>query len=99
MITLADYLATLELDPPTKLKCAKAIYDFASLGAYLQSCSHSIDALYVLKYIIQHKAKFYMLPRIYGRYRKLRSIEDYQGIRAYCIDKGISPRDLPDKFS
>lgn len=93
-MSLYDALTELELTPRHKALCAQAVYDFVALSSYLQSCSTPTDALYVLKYLLDNNFKHYMITRVYGRYKKLRTAQDYKEIYTYAQDKGASDRSI-----
>lgn len=77
-----------------KAECARAMYDFAALGSYLKDCEASRQVLTLLKYALDMKSKYYMITRIYGRYKVLKTTEDYEDIYAYAAEKGTSSRDI-----
>lgn len=82
------------ITPEDKAKCARAMYDFATLGSYLKDCEASRQVLVLLKYALDMKSKYYMITRIYGRYKVLKTTEDYEDIYAYAADQGTSSRDI-----
>mgnify|MGYP003607993576 CR=1 FL=1 len=82
------------ITPEDKAKCAYAMYNFAELGGYLKECETSEEVLKLLKYALNTKSKYYMITRIYGRYKVLKTAEDYEDIYAYAAAAGTSDRDI-----
>ena len=82
------------ITPEDKANCAYAMYNFAELGAYLKECETSEEVLKLLKYALNTKSKYYMITRIYGRYKVLKTTEDYEDIYAYAAAAGTPDRDI-----